>query len=59
MPVVGGGTFAYATTPAQPRQWTFTWDIPWTQHISLPPKPSPTPAASPKPSPAPTASSKP
>jgi len=53
MPVVGGGTFAYATTPAQPRQWTFTWDIPWTQHIPPPPKPSPTPVASPRTSPSP------
>lgn len=58
MPVVGGGTFAYSTIPAQPRQWTFTWDIPWTQHVS-PPKPSPKPSASPTPSPAPTASPKP
>jgi len=33
MPVNGGGTFAFATFAAQPRQWTFTWRIPWTQRI--------------------------
>lgn len=33
MPVVGGGTFAFATTPLPPRQWQFTWDIPWHQRV--------------------------
>jgi hypothetical protein len=60
MPVVGGGTFAFATTPAQPRQWTFTWDVPWTQRIPPPPpKPSPKPSAVPKPSPSPSPTPKP
>jgi hypothetical protein len=31
MPVVGGGTFSFATTPLPPRQWTITWNIPWHQ----------------------------
>jgi hypothetical protein len=38
MPVVGGGTFAFASTPLSPRQWLFVWKIPWAQHVS-PPKP--------------------
>jgi len=33
MPLVGGGSFAYSTTPLPPRQWTFTY------RISLPQKP--------------------
>jgi hypothetical protein len=32
MPVVGGGTFAFASTPLPPRQWQVLWDIPWAQH---------------------------
>ncbi len=36
MPVVGGGTFSFASTPLPPRQWTITWRIPWSQHISKP-----------------------
>jgi hypothetical protein len=31
-PVVGGGTFAFASDPLPPRQWLLTWDIPWHQH---------------------------
>ncbi|MEO6913240.1 MAG: hypothetical protein ABI182_04395, partial [Candidatus Baltobacteraceae bacterium] len=34
MPVVGGGTFSFATTPLPPRQWALTWRIPWSQHKS-------------------------
>lgn len=55
MPVVGGGTFAFSTFPAQPRQWTFTWDIPWSQHISTSPRPSPKLVSTPRPSPSPAA----
>jgi hypothetical protein len=42
MPVVGGGSFSYATSPAAPRQWQLTWKIPWMQHVSPPKKRSPT-----------------
>jgi hypothetical protein len=45
MPLAGGGTFAYATTPLPPRQWQLTWRIPWHQHVSPPPKPPAKPAA--------------
>ena len=48
--VVGGGSFAYATNPAPPRQWLFTWRLPWNQHVSPPPKKSkPATTAAPKP----------
>lgn len=33
MPLTGGGSFAYSTTPLPPRQWTFTY------RLSLPEKP--------------------
>jgi hypothetical protein len=33
MPVIGGGTFAFATQPLPPRQWQITWDIPWHQKL--------------------------
>jgi len=34
MPVVGGGTFAFASDPLPPRQWLLTWNIPWRQHVA-------------------------
>jgi hypothetical protein len=40
MPLIGGGTFALSTRPVSPRQWIFTWRIPWSQRIPPPPKPS-------------------
>lgn len=58
-PVVGGGTFAYSTSPLPPRQWQVIWRIPWSQHIS-PPKPNPSAAvAAPKPKPSSSPSPKP
>lgn len=32
VPVVGGGTFAFASEPLAPRQWQLTWELPWHQH---------------------------
>ncbi len=58
-PVIGGGTFAYSTSPLPPRQWQITWRIPWSQHIS-PTKPTLPPAvAAPKPKPSSSPSPKP
>ncbi|MFN2528984.1 MAG: carboxypeptidase regulatory-like domain-containing protein [Candidatus Baltobacteraceae bacterium] len=34
-PVVGGGAFAYSTTPVAPRQWTVTWRIPWREKLPV------------------------
>ncbi|MGZ3527410.1 MAG: carboxypeptidase regulatory-like domain-containing protein [Vulcanimicrobiaceae bacterium] len=36
IPVIGGGTFAFASDPLPPRQWLLTWDIPWHQRTSAP-----------------------
>ncbi|MDQ6929706.1 MAG: TonB-dependent receptor [Candidatus Eremiobacteraeota bacterium] len=41
--LVGGGSFAYSTTPLPPRQWSATWRIPWQQKVV------PQPSAAPKP----------
>ncbi|MDQ2991260.1 MAG: hypothetical protein M3R30_00365, partial [Candidatus Eremiobacteraeota bacterium] len=50
IPVVGGGSFAFASSPLSPRQWLFTWRLPWSQHVA-PPKAAPPTSPSPKPSP--------
>lgn len=34
MPVVGGGSFAFSSTPLPPRQWTITYRIPWHQRVA-------------------------
>jgi hypothetical protein len=44
MPLQGGGTFAFATTPLPPRSISVQYQVKWRQHY-VPPKP----AASPKP----------
>lgn len=36
MPVIGGGTFAFASDPLPPRQWLLTWNIPWHQRAPVP-----------------------
>lgn len=38
MPLQGGGTFAYATTPLPPRSFTVQYQIRWHQHQSPPKK---------------------
>lgn len=43
IPVAGGGTFAYATTPLAPRGITLQYDVRWKQHVS----PSPHPVSKP------------
>ena len=60
MPVVGGGTYAFSTSPLRPRQWSVSWRIPWHQHVSPPAKPPVKPIA-PKANPmaAPAATAKP
>lgn len=47
MPVGGGGTFAYATTPLAPRGITLQYDVRWKQHSSKP-KAAATPTPKPK-----------
>ncbi|MFN2448409.1 MAG: carboxypeptidase regulatory-like domain-containing protein [Candidatus Baltobacteraceae bacterium] len=52
IPVVGGGSFAYATTPLSPRTITLQYDVRWRQHVSSSKKgsaPSPSPSPTPKP----------
>jgi hypothetical protein len=36
MPLQGGGTFAYATTPLQPRSFTVQYQVRWHEHQSPP-----------------------
>jgi hypothetical protein len=40
MPLQGGGTFAYATTPLPPRSFTVQYQVRWHQH-QAPPKKKP------------------
>ena len=48
MPLQGGGTFAFATTPLPPRSLTLQYQVRWRQHYQPPPAPSPAPSATPK-----------
>lgn len=34
MSLVGGGSFAFSTTPVPPREWLITYRIPWRQHTN-------------------------
>jgi hypothetical protein len=47
MPLQGGGTFAFATTPLPPRSLTIQYQVRWRQHYQ--PPQAAAPAASPKP----------
>ena len=51
MPLQGGGTFAFATTPLPPRSITLQYQIRWRQHYQPPPPPAPAPSSSPLPKP--------
>ncbi|HET6896022.1 MAG TPA: TonB-dependent receptor [Candidatus Baltobacteraceae bacterium] len=44
LPVQGGGQFAIATTPLEPRSFSVEYDIHWQQHPAPKPSPAPKPA---------------
>lgn len=48
MPLQGGGTFAFSTTPLPPRSITLQYQIRWRQHYQPPPPPAPVPSPKPK-----------